>query len=273
MAIMDPNANRLSYTARITTRWIAHRFLEVGLRFSQQKCFELYKQLAGQTKLRSAAGWFFEKYAHDLFRRGGEFTADELPIISSTSIPLVFRTEYTKSVSPNYFTNEADLAKLVNNAGGHGISNDVVGKYFLPYAHNQASFDGLVFITLDTVVLLQMTIAESHAVKNKGLKDLFRCLPRTITNIYIVFVIPDDRIQNYTTLQIVPNARFITNTSQIHEIRQFRLALMDDDLLFVAAQGTWEVEDEIQETVSDGESETDEEAGTDEEVKTDNEGF
>jgi len=258
IAIMEPNPSRLLYTARITTRWIAHRFLEVGLQFSQQKCFELYKQLAGQTKLRSAAGWFFEGYVHDLFRRGGEFTADELPILSNTTAPLVFRTEDKKSLSPNYFTSAANLAEQVKDAGSHGINRDVVGRYFLPYAHNHASFDGLVFISTDTLILLQMTIAKSHAVKEKGLKDLCQCLPATITNIYIMFVVPAERIQDYARLQSVPKARAIMGATKLNEIRQFRLVVTDEDLLLVAAPGTWKVDDDVEDIVTDEEMDIDE---------------
>jgi len=60
IAIIKPNPNCLLYTASITTRSIAYQFLEVGLHFSQQKCFDLYEQLACQTKLQSAAEWFMK---------------------------------------------------------------------------------------------------------------------------------------------------------------------------------------------------------------------
>ncbi|PUU72420.1 hypothetical protein B9Z19DRAFT_1010078 [Tuber borchii] len=229
IALMIPTPSHVNYEIEITTRWIAYRFLEIGNQFSRQKCFELYQQLAGQSKLRGGAGWIFEAYAHDWFNRGGIFFAHELPVQAHPTPLLQFHTDPLTSPIPNYFTTAANLIAQVHISGQPGILSQAIGKYFLPCAHNQASFDGLVFINSNTVVLLQMTVAETHEIKEKGLRDLCRVLPSIIKNLNIVFVIPSDRRDHYSKLQKVPDAMTLEELHHRH-IRQFRLVLTDESM-------------------------------------------
>lgn len=236
IAIMEPDPGQLTYEARITTQWIAHRYVRVGLRYTQRRCYELYQQLASQKRLRTAAGWLFEAYAHQWLERGGMFSADKLPISIDSSSRLGFTIKSAISDSDNHFRSAKDLATKVTGKDSEGqttIMDNIVGTYFLPEAYNQASYDGLVFISLDTVLLMQITIAESHDIKEKGLKDLCDSLPAKVTNIWIVFVVPTDRIVHYARLQKVPEASdiFPVGPSQKRTILQFRLVLTEDDIL------------------------------------------
>ena len=230
IALMIPTPTHVNYETQITTRWIAYRFLEIGIQFGKQKCFELYQQLAGQTQLRGAAGWIFEGYAHEWFNRGGAFLADELPVLTATTPSLQFNTYRLTSDIPNYFTSVATLVTQVHDAGMKGIHSEAIGHYFIPSAPNHPSFDGLVFISLDTVVLLQMTVAEAHEVKEKGLRDLCKVLPGTIKNINIVFVVPSDRMEHYSKLQTIQNAKTLMPDIYPRCIRQFRLLLSDQTM-------------------------------------------
>ena len=170
MAIMVPSRNRLSYNVRITTRWIAHKVFEKAQAMSQMRCFELYNQLSRQNPLRTAAGWIFEAYAHDWFRKGGSFVAHQLPIKDNKTPPLEFETYRSGSLS--HFTDAKNLATPFRVKGGRGIEEDAAGKYFLPYNANFESVDGLVFSALDTLILLQITFAKSHDIKPGGVKRL-----------------------------------------------------------------------------------------------------
>ncbi|RPA89012.1 hypothetical protein L873DRAFT_1832110 [Choiromyces venosus 120613-1] len=225
IAIMDPSNDRLSYKVRITTRWIAHRLFEKAQRKSRLNCFELYKQLTRQDLLRSAAGWFFEGYAHDCQK----------------NTHLTFTTNWSKSF--NYFTNADDLVKQVRVKGGQGIERDAIGKYFLPYNTNFELVDGLMFSALDTLMLLQITIANSHPIKIRGLKNLYESLPATIKNINIVSIILEDRISEYSTAQSAPEAGDVKPGATDLTINQFRLVLTEETIHSMTVDGPFKVRD------------------------------
>ncbi|RPA98229.1 hypothetical protein L873DRAFT_1828618 [Choiromyces venosus 120613-1] len=166
---------------------------------------------------RLVADWFFEGYSYDWFGKGRSFEADKLPVKNNTH--LTFMTNRSKS--SNYFTNANDLVKQVRVKGGQGIEQDPIGKYFLPYNTNFESVDGLVFSALDTLILLQITIANSHPIKIRGMKNLYESLPATIKNINIVFVILVHRISEYSSAQSVPEARDVKPGATDLTINQF----------------------------------------------------
>jgi len=224
IAIMEPSPTGLSCVARIATRWIAHRVFEQAQKKSHLQCLELYKQLNRQDRLRSAAGWFFEGYVHDWMAMGGSFDADPLPIEENNTV-LNFQTDGSESL--HYFKDANDLARQVRKENGHGIERDTIGKYFLPHNANFQSIDGLVFTDLDTLIVLQITLAKSHDIKAYGLKKLCDALPATIKKLNIVFVIPEDRISQYTRVQNVPAAADIRPNAIDLTIKQFRLVLTE----------------------------------------------
>ncbi|KAG0137545.1 hypothetical protein HOY82DRAFT_575992 [Tuber indicum] len=185
MAIIDPTHNRQSYKARIVSRWIAHQVFKKAQMESQLRL------------LHTVAGWTFEAYAHDWFGAGGTFEADQL-LLKDNAPHLKF--QIYRSESQNYFMDANNLATLVP-------VEDMIGKYFLPYAVNFESVDGLGFGGLDTLILFQTTIAKSHNIKLHGVQTLCESLPATIKNINLVFVIPRDRLSEYSHTQSVPEAR------------------------------------------------------------------
>jgi len=231
IAIMDPSPTGLSCVARIATRWIAHRVFEQAQKKSQFQCFELYKQLNRQDRLRSAAGWFFEGYVHDWMAMGGSFDADPLPIEENNT---VFNFQIDGSESLHYFKDANDLAQQVRVKNGHGIERDTIGKYFLPHNANFQSVDGLLFTDLDTLIVLQITLAKSHDIKAYGLKKLCDSLPATIKKLNIVFVIPENRISQYTRVQNVPEASGIRPNAIDLTIKQFRLVLPEKTIQLMA---------------------------------------
>ncbi|CUS13779.1 unnamed protein product, partial [Tuber aestivum] len=227
IAIMHPTRTGLSYTARIITRWMAYRLYDKALKRSQHDCFLLFKHLSCQPTLRSAAGWFFEGYVHDWFLQGGTFDADEIPIIDSMAPPLEFNTTKAKSGAPNYFTTPGNLADQVREIGGRGINPAVVQRYFLPHSQNYPSVDGLIFRDVKTLLLLQITLAQQHEIKSPGVAKLLKALPKTIKNVYFVFVVPEDRAEDYSKAQPVPGSGTINPTGEILHLRQFRLVFRE----------------------------------------------
>ncbi|KAG0127479.1 hypothetical protein HOY82DRAFT_613447 [Tuber indicum] len=174
MAIMHPTHNRRSYNARIATRWIAHKVYEKAQKKSKLRYFELYKQIARQKSVRTAAGWIFELH-------------------------------------------------------------------FFPFATNFESVDGLVFGGLDTLILFQITIAKSHDIKLRGVKQLCESIPATIKNIYLVFVIPEDCTSEYPRTQSVPEAGDVKPGAADLTINQFRLVLTEDAMRSMVTWGPSQV--------------------------------
>ncbi|RPA95799.1 hypothetical protein L873DRAFT_1929528 [Choiromyces venosus 120613-1] len=233
IAIMDPTDDGLSYKARITMRWIAHQVFKKVQRKWWLNCFKLYKQLTHQDLLQSTAGWFFEGYAHDWFGKGRSFEADKLPV-KNNNTHLKFRT--CRSKSRNYFTDANNLATQVR-------VEDAIRKYFLPYNTNFELVDGLVFSALNTLILLQITITNSHPVKLRAVKSLYQSLPPTIENIHIVFIILEDHISQYSRAQSVPEAGDVKPGATGLTINQFRLVLTEETIHLMAVDGPFKVRD------------------------------
>jgi len=225
IAIMHPTATGFSYTARVITRWVAYRLYEKASERSQQDCLILFKLLSRQATLRTAAGWFFEGYVHDWFQQGGTFEADEFPIVHNHTRQFVFRTVKAKSSSPNFFTTATDLANLVKAISGTGINRSILKTYFLPYSCNYPSVDGLLFSDMQTLVLLQMTMAQHHEIKSPGVAQLLLALPRMIRNVYFVFVVPEDRAEDYSRAQPVPDQASLHILERRLCLKQYRLVL------------------------------------------------
>ncbi|RPA90258.1 hypothetical protein L873DRAFT_1879937 [Choiromyces venosus 120613-1] len=197
------------------------------------------KKLTGQDHLRSKAGWFFEGYAHDWFRKGRSFEADKLPV-KNDNPHLTFTTNRSESL--NYFMDAKDLARKVQVMGGQGIEQDAIGKYFLPYNTNFESVDRLVFSALNILILLQITITKSHPVKLYQVKSLYQSLLDTIKNIQMVFVIPEDHISEYSRAQSVPEAVDVKPGARDLKINQFRLVLTEATIHSMAVDGPFKVQ-------------------------------
>ena len=235
--LMDPNRRATSFTARVITKYIAHRMVAVLEAKQQVNCYELFKSLSSQPTLRSSAGWFFEAYAHEWLGRGGEFEADELPFSHASAEPLTFRTRAPTVAGTGHFTTSKDLAERVRvGSGGQGIDERVHEIYFQPYAKTQESFDGLLFIDSHTLVLAQFTLAKTHEIKSRGVELLLKELPATINTVCIVFVVPDLRAENYSNAQKVPTAASITSRRGV-KVKQYRLVFPDRNIEAVALQG------------------------------------
>lgn len=230
IAMMYPIDGGGKYAARIPTRWIANRFLQIGLQFARPRCYTLYKSLSSQFRHSLEGEWLFKQYMYYLFCAGGRFTAQQLPIISKTPQLLEVETNCVKLGTDNYFTSANDLAEQVRDPSNNKIREDIIGKYFLPRGGNHSSCDGLLFTSIDTLALLQITIAERCLIGAKGINDFYQMLPPTIRNINIIFVIPAERIHQYQKLQIVPTALDITDATDQLTISQFQIVIDDGDI-------------------------------------------
>lgn len=237
MALMQPIDKGLSYTPRIATRWLAYRVYERALQRSQEDCFMLYKHLSGQRSLRSSAGCFFEGYVHEWLQDGGSFLADMIPIDNQNLLQLRFNIQKIELDSPNHFSTPESLFNMVKTRGGRGIHESDISKYFRPVSRNYPSIDGLLFRDRTTLILLQMTIVSKHAIKPHGVAELLQALPMIITNVYIVFVVPEDCSESYARAQSIPNVAEICTRRKNLQVKQFRLVFNDEDIQKVVVQG------------------------------------
>ena len=267
IVLMDPNNRGTSFTARVISRYIAHRMVAVLEAKEKRRSYELFKSLSNHPTLRNSAGWFFEVYGHEWLGRGREFRADELPFTDANAPPLRFRTTAPRVAGSRHYTTNKDLAERVRvGSGGHGINASVPGIYFQPCAKTQESFDGLLYIDSHTLVLVQFTLAKRHEVKPRGVKLLLQELPATVNTVCIVFVVPAERAENYSNAQKVPTAASITRRRGV-KVKQYRLVFPDEDIAAVALQGPQglerEDEDEDSDEAGDGDDYEDEDEGED----------
>lgn len=237
IAIMHPSKTGYSYQARLITRWIAFRVYEKALRHSQLESFYLFRNLSKQTNMRSAAGWFLEGYVHDWFLHGGEFIADEIPMVDSMRTTFRFEAEEVEGGIPEYFTTPKSLVEKVKGPSGRGINPAVVGRYFLPWSRNYPSVDGLLFFDKTTILFFQITLAERHDIKSPGVAELLKALPKTIRNVYFIFVVPDECAKHYVKAQDVPDSAAISPGKVQLKVNQFRLIFGEKSMQEVAARG------------------------------------
>ena len=230
ISMMYPIDDGRKCVAQIPTRWIANRFLQIGLQFARPQCYDLYKSLPQQFRYSLEGDWLFKQYAYYMFCAGGTFTAKKLPIINETPQLLEVETHCVKLGTNNYFTSANDLAEQVRDPSNNEIRKDMIGKYFFPRGGNHSSCDGLLFTSIDTLALLQITIAERWIIGAKGINDFYQMLPPTIRNIHIIFVIPAYRVYQFQKLQIVPTALDITAATDQLTISQFQIVIGDGDI-------------------------------------------
>ncbi|PUU82311.1 hypothetical protein B9Z19DRAFT_1120916 [Tuber borchii] len=238
ITIMQPSKSGFSFTPRLITRWIAFRVYETALRHSQLESFRLYKNLSQQTNLRSAAGWFLESYVHEWFLFGGKFEADEMPVVNTMATPLVLNAVRAEKGLPEYFQTPEDLRCKVKGLNGRGINHAVLKKYFLPWSRNYPSIDGLLFQDPKTIVFFQITLAAQHEIKSPGVAVLLNTLPKTIKNVYFVFVVPEHCADHYSKAQLIPDSAAISPSMRTKlNVKQFRLVFREKEMQAVAVRG------------------------------------
>ncbi|CUS07218.1 unnamed protein product [Tuber aestivum] len=236
LTIMQPLDEGYSGRLEIATKWIGFCIFERAREASQLNFYRLYQNLSRQRPLRTAAGWIFEGYCHDWFRKGGKFIAREIVGKEGTIVDFQFELLETECLSDHYFTDAQDLDRRVRASSGRGIQSAVLGKYFLPCGRNFESIDGLTFFRSDTLLLFQITIATTHEIKAHGIRVLLQSLPRTIKIIVLVFVIPSDRAKDYLKVQKVPSASELMEGGGGLEIRQFSLIFYDSAMRAMMGQ-------------------------------------
>lgn len=223
---------------RISTRWIANRFLQIGLRYAPERCFNVYQYFSYESPPSLAAEWLFKAYGQYWLQSGGRFMADRLPAHDPRSLPqLIFHIDRFKADDRCYFTSPATLVDQVVDCHTKEFLPNTFGKYFIPYGSNHASFDALLFMSADTMVLFAITLEKIYHIQPQGLKDLCLHFAKLIRNIHIIYVIPAARRQDYGLLPVNPKPGEIRAPTQQIIIRQFRLVLPDYKIYQVAFPG------------------------------------
>ena len=233
--LMNPSEDNIGYEPEIITRWIACRVAKCAEIGAKEQGYNLFLSLSQQSPLRTSAGWLFESYTHDWLRKGGPFEADRLPYQASDN-PFLFNIKPGTEV--RYYANLAHLAEqLKNRRGGKGVEPGMRGTYFQPWCRTQESFDSVMVTTVqrkETLVLFQITMAITHDIKVGGVREILQALPKTIKQVFIIFVIPADRVDNYKVPQKAPADCDLTNGQYKYTIRQHRVVFPDDALRSIA---------------------------------------
>jgi len=140
---------------------------------------------------------------------------------------LQFTINWSLAEEERYFANPEHLCKQVRKTHGYGVEERLIGEYFQPWGRTQESFDGLVLPNAETLLLLQITLALRHEIKTHGVKGILNALPGTIKRICIIFTVPEDRADNYTTPQTAPDPCDLGPKGTKCTIQQFRLVFND----------------------------------------------
>ena len=230
--LMHPSETCKSFTVQVATRLIAHRMVAATKEESRRIFYKLFQHLSRQPILPISATWFFEAYAHDWFRSGGEFGADELPV-GGTNSQMRFYTDVQTQL--NYFTDPRNLAAQVQDElGGGGTHASQIGKYFQPFGKSQESFDGVVFNHTEEVIILRFTMAPTHMTKLLGIEVFLDSMPTAIKTVHIVFVVPEDCARNCPNEQVIQD---FATFGWGGKIKQWQLVFPDADIENVVIAG------------------------------------
>ncbi|RPB00673.1 hypothetical protein L873DRAFT_1788850 [Choiromyces venosus 120613-1] len=157
-----------------------------------------------------------------------------------------------------YLTVEAHPPRSAPSAGGRffeAYAHDWFGKGRsfeadkLPVKNNNTHLKFTTCLSrgwpgaLNTLILLQITIANSHPIKLHWVKNLYESLSATIKNIHIVFVILEDRISKYLSAQSAPEAGDVKLRTTDLKINQFQLVLTEETIHSMAIDGPFKVQD------------------------------
>ena len=234
---MEPCNDNTSYTSEIMTRWIMYRIVTFAESGAKERGYKVFQTLCQQPILRPSAGWFFELYAHEWLGKGGNFQADRIAPRDSRE-KLSFEIKYTSSVEPYYYSSLSKVGTSITKTSNRtkSVRPQYFGRYFRPRCLTQASFDSFLVANENTLILFQITIAMKHDIKVDGVRAIVQALPQTITNIFIVFIIPELHADKYKVPQKAPTSRYLKSDTKKpkYSIKQFRLVFPNDELLSVA---------------------------------------
>ena len=231
---MEPCLGNGSYRPEIMTRWIAYRILNYAETGAKERGYKVFQSLCQQPILRSSAGCFFERYAHEWLGKGGIFQADRISQRDSRE-KLSFKIEYTSSEEPYLYTALSQVGIILKSPKGtKGIKSEYFRRYFHPRSLTQESFDSFLVTSSNTLILFQITMAMTHDIKVDGVRAILQALPKTITEVFIVFIIPELRVDKYKVPQKVPTNKELTGGNPKYTIKQFRLVFPDDEVSSIA---------------------------------------
>jgi len=77
-------------------------------------------------------------------------------------------------------------------------------------------------------------MTSTNDVKAGGVSEILEALPKTIKQVFIIFVVLEDWVDNYLVPQRVHSDEQLTNGRYKYEIKHFQLVFPADDLVSIA---------------------------------------
>lgn len=105
--------------------------------------------------------------------------------------------------SNRYFRDFAQLERTIRVPNTPRIRDECVGKYMQPILANNETFDAVLFVAQDAVIVFQMTVGMDHDIKANGLKSLYDHLPENVCKVYFVWVVPTEVGKHYQKAKTV----------------------------------------------------------------------
>jgi len=79
-------------------------------------------------------------------------------------------------------------------------------------------------------------MASTYRIKVAVVRDILQALPKTIKQVFIIFVVPEDLVDNYQVPLKVTAEAELTNGRFEYKIKQFCLVFPHDDLFSIAVR-------------------------------------
>ena len=105
--------------------------------------------------------------------------------------------------SNRYFRDFAQLERTIRVPNTPRIRDECVGKYMQPIIANDETFDAVLFVAQDAVIVFQMTVGMDHDIKANGLKSLYDHIPANVCKVYFVWVVPTEVGEHYRKAKTV----------------------------------------------------------------------
>ena len=128
------------------------------------------------------------------------------------------------------------LAKQLRNSSCARVDTRIIRIYFQPWCQIQESFNSLTVLPVEgkeLLLLSQITISLKHEVKGWGVYNILKALPRMIKQLFIIFIILEDRIDNYRVPQNAPADDDLTDGKYKYTIKQFWPVFHNNELLSI----------------------------------------
>lgn len=182
----------IEFVQELATPYIAGIIANMAIERGTVDCKNLFRRMMTDPLMHCSAGIIFERFVHQAIKRGEEVVSNQL--ISGGSLQTVKRARATSFAE---FASLKEVKWRVKKSLPN-MKPAFMNRYLFPMVSNLATVDSFMVVQGDggkpQVLLLQLTVGRTHAIKTAGLDELEKIVPAA---------------RNHNTWRLI----FITNSS------------------------------------------------------------